>query len=111
MTADQVCQSIQARFGESVVISEFSPKSWLMDEKTKEPWRDYLLSMFRRRLLGADSRGVAKHVIEETKGFLHEVERFTPEQTLYSFSASSASNVYAGWAIDDRIAFCIPNKK
>ena len=111
MTADHVCQLVRARFGESVVISEFSAKPWLIEEKTKQSWRDYLLSMFQHRLVGADARGVAKPVIDETKSFLQQIERFTPEQTLYSFSASSASNVYAGWVIDDRIAFCIPSKK
>jgi hypothetical protein len=111
MTADRICQLIHARFGEAVVISEFSKKSWLADEKTKESWRDSLLFMIQRRLAGADPRGVAKSMVEETEGFLRQIERLTPGQTLCSFSASSAANVYAGWSIDDRIAFCLPNKK
>jgi hypothetical protein len=82
-----------------------------MDEKTKQSWRDHLLSMLRHRLVGADSRGVAKPVIDEAKSFLEQIERFTPAQVLYSFSASSATNAYAGWVIDGRIAFCVPSKK
>lgn len=92
-------------------MSEVSPKAWLMDVKTKEPWRDCFISMIQRRLVGADSRGIAKSAIDETMCFLEEIKSFTPELKVYSFSASSASSIYAGWVIDDRIAFCIPKKK
>lgn len=111
MTADKISELLKKRFGETVEVSHLDAKSWLMEEKTKKSWRDYLLSAILQRLDGAGQRGVAAAVVEETESFRRHVERFTPAQSLYSFSASSASTAYAGWVIDDKIVFCVPSKK
>jgi hypothetical protein len=111
MTPDRISQLIEARFGEPAVVSEFRSKSWFIDEKTKQSWRDHLLSVFQHRLIGAEARGVSASVIEETERFLRQVEQLTPEHTLCTFSASSITSAYAGWIINDQIAFCIASKK
>ena len=111
MTASKISELVRLRFGETVEVSHLDAKPWLMEEKTKKPWRDYLLSGIQQRLDGAAQRGVAVSVIEETESFRRHLERFTPEQSLYSFSASSAATAYAGWVIDDNLVFCIPSKK
>src|ERR1035437_3417520 len=108
MTAEKIRQLIEARFGESVEVSYFEVKRWLMDEKTKQSWREHLMSTFKQRLVGARERGVEGTVIEESISFLKHLESFTPTQPLCSFSASSKSTVCAGWGIDETIVFCIP---
>ena len=111
MTADKIRQLIEARFGEPVEVSHVEVKRWLMDEKTKQSWREQLMSTFKARLVGARERGVAGTVIEESESLLRHLETFTPAQTLCSLSASSEATYYVGWGIDEAIVFCLPSKK
>ncbi len=111
MNAEKTRQLIETRFGDRVEISHFEVKSWLMDEKTNQTWRDHLIYVARGRLKGARSHDASGAVVEETEAFLGFLERLTPSQQLWSFSASSQNAYYGGWGIDDSIAFCIPNQK
>jgi hypothetical protein len=111
MTAEKTRQLIETRFGESVEVSHFEVKRWLMDEKTGQSWRDHLMYVARGRLKGAEARHTGGAVLEETKVFLDILERFSSCQKLWSFSASSKTTAYSGWGIDDAIVLCIPSQK
>jgi len=111
MKTTKLQELINLRYGEHSEVIQLEAMPLHHDEKGNQSWRDYLVNLMKRRLVGAVERSVNAQVIEETQSFIHHLEQFDSPNVLYSFSVSSPMTIYSGWAIDDEIVFCLQNTK